>query len=91
MCDPKVFDVNISKNKEKTFRLEHHTKELNEIILYGNSFEKKSKTIIENVISTETLQDFASETVGDALTSLSGVSSFTVSYTHLTLPTNREV
>ena len=76
LCDPKVFDVDISKNKEKIFRLEHHIKELNEIILYGNSFEKKSKTIIENVISTETLQDYASETVGDALTSLSGVSSF---------------
>ena len=76
LCDSKEFDVNISKNREKIFRLEHHIKELNEIILYGNSFEKKSKTIIENVISTETLQDYASETVGDALTSLSGVSSF---------------
>tara|TARA_B100001057_G_scaffold448233_1_gene488418 strand:+ start:2636 stop:5035 length:2400 start_codon:yes stop_codon:yes gene_type:complete len=76
LCDRKEFDVDISKNKEKTFRLEHHIKELNEIILYGNSFEKKSKTIIENIISTETLQDYASETFGDALTSLSGVSSF---------------
>ena len=47
LCDSKVFDVDISKNKEKIFRLEHHIKELNEIILYGNSFEKKSKTIIE--------------------------------------------
>ena len=76
LCDSKEFDVNISKNREKIFRLEHHIKELNEIILYGNSFEKKSKTIIENVISTETLQSYASETLGDALTSLSGVSSF---------------
>ena len=76
LCDSKKFDVNISKNNEKIFRLEHHIKELNEIILYGNSFEKKSKTILENIISTETLQDYASETIGDALTSLSGVSSF---------------
>ena len=76
LCDRKEFDVDISKNKEKTFRLEHHIKELNEIILYGDSFEKKSKTIIENIISTETLKDYASETFGDALTSLSGVSSF---------------
>ena len=76
LCDRKEFDVDISNNKEKIFRLEHHIKELNEIILYGDSFEKKSKTIIENIISTETLKDYASETFGDALTSLSGVSSF---------------
>ncbi len=43
LCDSKEFDVNISKNREKIFRLEHHIKELNEIILYGNSFEKKIK------------------------------------------------
>lgn len=74
-CKSKELSVKIYENINKTIRLEHHVEELNEVILYSNSFNEKSKTLIENKISSETLEKYSGVTLGDVLSSLSGVSS----------------
>jgi iron complex outermembrane receptor protein len=74
-CLTKGFTIKISGNTTKTFKLEHHLEELNEITIAGKAYSNKSKTILENTISKEALERFSSGTLGDALSSLSGVSS----------------
>ncbi len=74
-CLTKGFSVKISGNTTKNFKLEHHLEELNQITVEGKAFSKKSRTLAENVISKEDLERFSSGTLGDALNSLSGVSS----------------
>ncbi len=74
-CLTKGFTVKISGNTTKTFKLEHHLQELNEINIKGKVYSNKSKTILKNKISEEELERFSSGTLGDALNSLSGVSS----------------
>ena len=75
-CKTKIEIIKVSKNTNKIFRLEHHIEELNEIIVYGNSFNEKSKTIAENKISSKVLEKNISSPLGDILSNLSGVSSF---------------
>jgi iron complex outermembrane receptor protein len=74
-CLTKGFTIKISGNTTKTFKLEHHLEELNEITITAKAYSNKSKTILENTISKEELERFSSGTIGDALKSLSGVSS----------------
>jgi iron complex outermembrane recepter protein len=74
-CLTKGFTVKVSGNTTKNFKLEHHLEELNQITVEGKAYNNKSKTILENTISKEELERFSSGTLGDALNSLSGVSS----------------
>jgi len=74
-CLTKGFKVKVSGNTTKSFKLEHHLEELNGIIVEGKTYSDKSKTILENTISKEELERFSSGSLGDALNSLSGVSS----------------
>ena len=75
-CRSKIETLKLSKNINKTFRLEHHIEELNEIIVLGNAFDEKSKTLIENKISSKVLEKNISSQLGDIISNLSGVSSF---------------
>lgn len=74
-CLTQGFTVKISGNTTKSFKLEHHLEELNTITLEGKAYSNKSKTILENTIDKESLERFSSGSLGDALNSLSGVSS----------------
>ena len=74
-CLTKGFQVRISGDTFKAFKLEHHLQELNEITVDGKIMIKESKTLQENTIVKEELERFSSATLGDALNSLSGVSS----------------
>lgn len=74
-CNTKGFTVKVSGDMSKTFKLEHHLEELNEVTVEGKAFGEKSKTLIQNRISSIELERFSSGTLGDALNSLSGVSS----------------
>lgn len=74
-CITKYFTIKISGNTSKNFKLEHHLEELNEIALKGKAYKSKSKTMLESTISKEELERFSSGSLGDALNSLSGVSS----------------
>ena len=75
-CDTVIFKWKASYGKiEKDFKLEHHLEELNEIIIKGNSYRDQSKSVLESQISNKTLEKYSSASIGDALKSLSGVSS----------------
>jgi len=74
-CLTKGFKVKVSGNTTKSFKLEHHLEELNEITIEGKVYRDKSKTILENTITKEELERFSNGSLGDALNSLSGVSS----------------
>ena len=74
-CLTKGYTVKVLGNTNKNFALEHHLEELNQVIVEGKAFSNKSKTILENTITKEELERFSSATLGDALNSLSGVSS----------------
>ncbi|KKM62268.1 hypothetical protein LCGC14_1523410, partial [marine sediment metagenome] len=74
-CSTRGFTVRVSGDTKRTFRLEHHLEELNEVTLQGKAMLTKTKTLNENVISSDALERFSSGSLGDALNSLSGVSS----------------
>ena len=75
-CDEVIFKWKASHGEiEKNFKLEHHIEELNEIIVKGNSYEDASKSVFESQISKTVLEKYSNASIGDALKSLSGVSS----------------
>ena len=74
-CENTTFKININGNTNRDFKLEHHIEELNEIIIKGNPYDNQSKSVYENKVSTETLEQYSTGSLGDALNSLSGISS----------------
>ncbi|MDB2607192.1 TonB-dependent receptor, partial [Zobellia sp.] len=74
-CATQGFTLKVSGNTTKTFRLEHHLDELNEVIIKGKTYQNEVKTIVNNEVSTQQLEQFSNGSFGDALNSLSGVSS----------------
>ena len=74
-CTPKTFSLKISGYSVRDFKLEHHLEELNEIILEGKAYENKTTTVLEKNLNQETLEQYSAGTLGDALNSLSGVTS----------------
>jgi len=74
-CLTKGFTVRVTGNTTKSFKLEHHIEELNQITIEGSAYSDKSKTILQNTINNQALERYSSGSLGDALNSLSGVSS----------------
>ena len=74
-CTTQGYTVKVSGNTSKTFRLEHHLEELNEVTIKGKAYQNEAKTIAKTKISSSELEDFSNGSLGDALNSLSGVSS----------------
>ena len=72
-CETKLFSLTLNKNTFKKIVLEHHLKELNEVIVKGSS--KTDQTSIEKSIKKTVLENFTDKSLGDALTTISGVSS----------------
>ena len=73
-CKSKTFSIKLDGNLQKNLKLEHHINELNEVIVLAES-DKRSKTIFENKISNELINDNSSSVLGDVLKNVSGVSS----------------
>ena len=74
-CSTKAFSVLIKVVTQKTFKLEHHLESLNEIIVNGKKTNRATKSIYENLVDQKTITTFSSGSLGDALNSISGVSS----------------
>jgi iron complex outermembrane receptor protein len=74
-CSTKAFSVLIKDDTQKTFKLEHHLESLNEIIVNGKKTTRATKSIYENLVDQQTITTFSSGSLGDALNSISGVSS----------------
>ena len=74
-CSTKAFSILINDDTQKTFKLEHHLESLNEIIVNGKKTNRATKSIYENLVDQQTITTFSSGSLGDALNSISGVSS----------------
>lgn len=74
-CKTQVKSINLDKNSKIDFRLEHHLEELNEVLLKGKLYDTDLNSSISSQIKTDQLEKFSNASLGDALESLSGVSS----------------
>ncbi|GEQ86317.1 hypothetical protein ULMS_18250 [Patiriisocius marinistellae] len=74
-CTTEAFSIILLDNLDKTFKLEHHLEELNEILIKGKTYYTKAESILENRVKLETIETFSSGSLGDALKTVSGVSS----------------
>lgn len=74
-CNTIFLEVEVSGNTFKEIRLEHHRVELEEVQVFGSSLPDKTNSAIEQSLGEETLEQYSGATLGDALKSISGVSS----------------
>ena len=73
-CESLTQAIDVRKNTSKKIRLEHHFNELEEIMVISNN-RNNSRTLFENKISKEVLDDYNSRTLGEVLKTVAGVSS----------------
>ncbi|MAD98368.1 MAG: TonB-dependent receptor [Flavobacteriaceae bacterium] len=71
-CETKKLRLNITGPTYKDIFLEHHLEELSEVVVTSSS--KSEATSIEKTISKRTLENFSDRSLGDALSTISGVS-----------------
>ena len=72
-CIDKRMTLNLDRNIFKEILLEHHLEELNEVIVTTSL--KTEKTSIEKSLKSGVIDNFSDKSLGDALNTLSGVSS----------------
>ena len=72
-CDTKTVSYNLTKNTFKEISLEHHLEELKEVVVKTNT--KTEITSIEKSLKKEVITQFTDKSLGDALNTISGVSS----------------
>ena len=78
-CETKIVTLEIHKDYFKEFYLEHHLEELNEVIVKSNT--KSATTSIEQTIKEDVIENYTDKTLGDALKTISGVSSLSTGNT----------
>jgi iron complex outermembrane receptor protein len=74
-CEPKTESIYLKESLQINFKLEHHLEELNEVLLKGKLYNNKSNSFISSQIKSQKLEKFSGASLGDALKSISGVSS----------------
>ncbi len=74
-CQPRIFSVTIPSEDELNIELEHHVELLKQVTVVGTAYSTKSETLLENRINLATLEEFSGASFGDAINTLSGVSS----------------
>ncbi|QTY27251.1 TonB-dependent receptor [Flavobacterium sp. CS20] len=74
-CQTQTKEVVLNENKTINFSLEHHLESLNEVLIKGELYNSKDKSAISAQISHETIDQFSNATLGDAISTLPGVSS----------------
>ncbi|WP_299113530.1 TonB-dependent receptor [uncultured Winogradskyella sp.] len=72
-CETKTVTYNIDGDVFKSVFLEHHLEQLNEVVVSANT--KIDNTSIQRSLKKETIDDFSDKSLGDALNTISGVSS----------------
>ena len=72
-CETLTIKVVVKKDTYKKVYLEHHLNELQEIIVTSSN-RANSKSLFENKISKEVLDDYNSRTLGEVLQTVTGVS-----------------
>lgn len=73
-CDTKRIQIDTEKSNSIEIRLEHHIEELTEVKVKSKT-TKKTETSQETVLKTDILQRYSSQSLGDAIKEVPGVSS----------------
>ncbi len=73
-CSTNGYKIKLDGNLNRTFKLEHHLEELNEIIIKGKTVQKQA-TLQEKKVASETIEQYSNGSLGDVLNTISGVSS----------------
>jgi len=71
-CETQIIEINMVKDIYKVINLEHHLEELNEVVVRNHKAE--STSIVQSV-KKQVLESFSDKSLGDALNTISGVSS----------------
>ncbi len=75
-CVTQFIKVDINKSHtDLDVKLEHHLEELDEVKVVGDAIINKTNSAQEEVLRQQTLEQFSSQSLGDALRQLGGVSS----------------
>ena len=74
-CEDVKRKVRLDKPKTIIFSLEHHLESLNEVLIKGELYNTTKKSTINSRLYESDIDKFSSQTFGDALSSVSGVSS----------------
>ncbi|MCE2613915.1 TonB-dependent receptor [Flavobacteriaceae bacterium D16] len=74
-CQTLFLEVEISGDTYTEILLEHHRVELEEVRVFGAPLADKTISAIEQSLEEETLEQFSGASLGDALKTISGVSS----------------
>ena len=72
-CEKLQISIDLKKDTYKKIRLEHHLNELEEIMIIFDN-RNNSKSLFENKISKEVLEDYNSRNLGEVLKTITGVS-----------------
>jgi len=78
-CETKIITINLKNNLFKEILLEHHLEELNEVVVKTNT--KTATTSIEQTIKEDVIEKYTDQSLGDALKTISGVSSLSTGST----------
>lgn len=72
-CETKRITFNLNSDNFKSITLEHHLEELDEVVVNTNT--KTESTSIEKSLKKEVISNYTDKSLGDALNTISGVSS----------------
>ena len=73
-CNTRKIKIDVRKESFKEIRLEHHIEELNEVAV-KSEVGKKTQTAQETLIKSDVLERYSSQSLGDVLKEIPGVSS----------------
>lgn len=76
-CRTTLYPIEIRDDKSFDFLLEHHLEQLEEVDVIGQAQTDQTNSAQEVVLEKESLEQFSSATIGDALKELNGVSTLT--------------
>lgn len=74
-CQTLIIPIEIKGMTNKKFYLEHHLEELEEVKVTGDANKSKTNSAQEKTINTKLLNRYSSQSLGDALKEITGVSS----------------
>lgn len=73
-CETQILEITINNDLYKIIDLEHHIEELNEVSV-KTQLGKKTKTSQESILKNDVLEKYSSQSLGDVLKEVPGVSS----------------
>ncbi|MGB5981271.1 MAG: TonB-dependent receptor [Nonlabens sp.] len=72
-CETKNLEIELDGNRELTIKLEHHVNELDNVKVLADVHDEEGKTNSSQQITSETITDYSGATLGDALSTVKGV------------------